>query len=307
MNKKRKLLLSLLFLLLAAVGIYSYSVWQLARLNTSFRFMETEGNLISSFESAQGNTILQPSGNIVVFAVGSRHSFISYDSALHLKELGYPVEFMNTLIYTTDHNGRYHFFTKKAKLDIPLINPTMPDSTFVIHDAELLVNPAGAPNILGMDLLSSMVIERLYPEGTVNLYKTVPEGYYTVSEIKIEESPLGNYVGSTGRATIPLTVNDDPPREYYMATAGKMADYEVVQPKYKRSLATTSVKPDPKTGVLIQKRGRVNFGNRLRYSEIAYSDTIHTAEYTVNPLKLFDQDFVLDLPGRRLMVHKTRE
>lgn len=307
MDNKRKILLSLLLLLLLGAGIYAYSVWQLARLNTSFHYMETDSDLIGSFQSNPGNAIVQPSGNVVTFALGSRHSFISYDSALRLKELGYPVEFNNTLIYTTDPNGNYHFFTKKVKVDVTFLNPELPDSTFILHDVELLVRPNGTPNVLGMDILSGMVIERLYPEGTVNFYKKVPDGYHTVSQIKIEESPLGNYVGSTGRATIPLIVNDDPPREYYLATAGKMAGYEVVQPKKNSDMATTKVEPDPETGVLIQKRGRVNFGDRLRYSKIAYSDTIHTAGYTVNPLNLFDQDFVLDLPGRRLMIHKTRE
>ncbi len=307
MDTKRKILLSLLLLLLVGAGLYSYSVWQLARLNTSFRFMETDSDLIGSFQSNPGNAIVQPSGNTVTFALGSRHSFISYDDALHLKELGYPVEFSNTLLYTTDPEGHYRFFTKKAKLDITFLNPELPDSTFVIYDVELLVRPNGTPNVLGMDIMSNMAIERLYPEGTVNFYRKAPKGYHKVSDIKIEESPLGNYVGSTGRATIPLTVNDDPPRDYYLATAGKMAHYEVVQPEANSVLATTKVTPDPETGVLIQKRGRVNFGNRLRYSKVAYSDTIHTASYTVNPLNLFDQDFVLDLPGRRLMIHKTRE
>lgn len=307
MDNKRKFLLSLLLLLLAGAGVYSYSVWQLARLNTSFHFMETDSNLIGSFRSNTGNTIVQPSGNVVTFALDSRHSFISYDSALRLKELGFPVKFSGTLIYTTDPNGHYHLYTKKVKLDVTFLNPELPDSTFIIHDVELLVRPKGMPNVLGMDVMSNMAIERLYPEGTINFYKQAPKGYYKVSDIKIEESPLGNYIGSTGRATIPLTVNDDPPRDYYLATSGRMSNYEVVQPASNSALATTTVAPDPETGVMIQKRGRVYFGNRLRYSKIAFSDTVHTSTYTVNPLNLFDQDFVLDLPGRQLMIHKTRE
>lgn len=307
MSNKRKILLSVLLLLLVVAGAYAYSIWQLSHLNNSFYFMETKGNLVGSFDVETDNVIHQPSGNKVTFAIGSRHSFIAYDDALHLKELGYPVEFKNTFILTTDPGGKYKLYTKKARLDVTFVNPTLPDSTFVIHDVELLVRPAGTHNVLGMDILSKLVIERLWPENIVNLYKQVPPGYHTVSPIKFHDSPMGNYVITTGRASIPLSVNDEEPREYFLVTAGKMWDLEIVQPKNKRLMATTPVVHDSITGLDVQRRCRVSFGNRLRYSNVVYSDTIHKTNYVINPLRFFDQDFVIDMPGRRLMVHKTRE
>ena len=80
-----------------------------------------------------------------------------------------------------------------------------------------------------------------------------------------------------------------------------------MQPKKNRLLATTPVEWDSIKGVYVQSRCRVNFGNRLRYSSVVYSDDVHSARYVINPLRFFDQDFVLDMPGRRLMIHRTRE
>ncbi len=304
MTTKRKILLSLLILLLVCVGVYGYSVWQLSRFNTSYHFMETPGNLIASFQSNDENSIVQPSGNTVYFNLGSRHSFISKDDALKLREQGYPVEFKNTLLITTDWQGRYRVFTKMAHLDVTLVNPTLPDSTFVIHDVDLIVVPDGSPNVLGMDILSNLVIEHLWPERVINFYKEVPPGYTTVSRLKIYD--MGN-TGTTGRAAISLVVNDEEPHDYYLTSGRYMSGLELVQPYDNIHTATSRVEKDPQTGLYTQRHCRVNFGNRLRYSSVVYSDTIHTDEYSVNPLKFFDQDFVLDMPGRRLMIHKTRE
>lgn len=304
MTTKRKILLSLLTLLLVAAGVYGYSVWQLSRLNTSYRFMESQGNLIASFQAGENNSVIQPSGNTIFLDLGSRHSFISEDAAMRLREQGYSVEFRNTLLITTDWIGRYRLYTKIAHLDITLLNPTMPDSTFVIHDADLILLPKGGPTILGMDLLSNFVIERSLPENIINFYKQVPPGYITVSRLKIYN--MGN-TGTTGRAAISLVVNDEEPRDYYLTTGTAMSKHELVQPYDNLHTATSRVSKDPNTGLYTQHHCRVNFGNRLRYSSVVYSDTIHTDDYSINPLNFFDQDFVLDMPGRRLMVHKTRE
>lgn len=304
MTTKRKILISLLTLLLVVVGVYGYSVWQLSRLNTSYRFMESKGNLIASFQVTPENSVVQPSGNTIFLDLGSRHSFISEDDALRLRALGYNVEFRNTLLLTTDWVGRYRLFTRIAHLDITLLNPDMPDSTFVIHDADLILLPKGNPTIMGMDLLSNFVIERVLPENIVNFYKQVPPGYTTVSRLKIYT--MGN-TGTTGRAAISLVVNDEDPHDYYLTTGTSMSRHELVQPYDNIHTATTKVTKDPQTGLYTQHQCRVNFGNRLRYSSVVYADTIHTDDYSINPLNFFDQDFVLDMPGRRLMVHKTRE
>ncbi|MCM1310781.1 MAG: hypothetical protein NC301_07145 [Bacteroides sp.] len=306
-SKTKKLLLSVVFLLAVLGGVYAYSVWQLTHLNVNPQFQEIEGNLISRFDAGSNSSISPVSGNIVNFDLGSRHSFINRRSAHRLDSLGWPVKFYPTLIYTVDTDGRYRLYTQKVVLDVTLPNPELPDSIFIIHDVELLVVDNDQPNVFGMDLLRNVVIEHLWPEGTVSFYKEVPEGYYPVCNITVHDSPFGNYVGATGRASVKLAVNDEPARDYFFDTCGNMQGLEVVEPRDNMHSATSKIDIDSVTGLPTQRRCRVSFGNRMRFSNVVYCDTLHTDEYSVNPLVLFDQDFLIDMKGRKLMIHKTRQ
>lgn len=306
-SKTKKLLLSILLLLVVLGGVYVYSVWQLSNLNASPQYQQIKGNLISRFNAGYTSTISPVSGNVVNFDLGSRHSFINRKSAHRLDSLGWPAKFYPTLIYTVDVDGRYRLFTQKVVIDVTLPNPELPDSIYLIKNVELLVTDDRHPNVFGMDLLRDLVIEHLWPEGTVSLYKEVPQGYYPVCDITVHDSPLGNYVGSTGRASVKLAVNDEPEREFFFDTGGNMNGLEIVEPYSNRHSAMTKVEIDSVTGFPTQRRCRVNFGNRMRFSNVVYCDTLHTDEYSVNPLVLFDQDFVIDMKGRKLMVHKTRQ
>lgn len=307
MPKNKKLLLSLLLILGVLGVVYAYSLWQLSTLNANPQFQETDGNLICRFYAGSATSISPVSGNTVNFDLGSRHSFINRSSAERLEAMGYQAKFLPTLIYTVDADGRYRLYTKKVIIDVTLPNPELPDSIFVVRNVELLVVDDCHPNVLGMDMLNNLVIERLWPEGMVSLYKEVPGGYYPVCDITVHESILGNYVGSTGRASVKLAVNDEEPRDYFFDTGGNMRGIEVVQPYDNLRSAMSKVEVDSVTGYWTQRRCRVSFGNRMRFSNVVYCDTLHTDEYSVNPLMLFDQDFLIDMKGRKLMVHKTRQ
>lgn len=304
--KTRKFLISLGFLLVVLGGIYGYSVWQLSHLNDNPIFQDVPGNLISRFKVDDEAVINPVSGNRVHFDLGSRHSFINRKSARRLDSLGYHARFKPTLVFTTDADGVYHLYTQKVVIDVTLPNPELPDSTFVIKNVELLVVDDHHPNVFGMDLLKGLVIERQWDGGIISFYKEVPEGYYPVCNITVHDSPWGNYVGSTGRASIKLAVNDEQPRDYFFDTGGKMRYIELVQPLNDIRNATTNVELDPLTGFQTQRRCRVRFGNRMRFSNVIYCDTLHTDKYSVNPLKLFDQDFAIDMKGKQLLVHKTK-
>lgn len=305
-STKKKLLLSLGVLALVLAGVYGFSVWQLKRLNSQFYFQDTPGNLLGSFHAGPGYSMHPVSGNVVYFDLGSRHSFITRSSAQRLKQMGYPTEFSKTLVFTTDADGRFRLFTDKAKIDVTIPNPEMPDSIFVIHDVELLLVDDDKYNVFGMDIISHLVIERLWPEQIINLYRSAPNGYHKVTDLDVHEFIFGNYIGNTGRASMNLVVNDSESREYFLDSGGNMVGIEVVQPEDQMHMATTKIEVDSVTGLSTQRQCRVSFGNRLRYSTVVYCDTLHTDEYTVNPMMLFDQDFVLDMPGRRMMIHKTR-
>lgn len=305
-SKTKKLLLSVVFLLVVLAGVYAYSVWQLTHLNSSPEFQQIDGNLISRFNGGETSTINPVSGNMVNFDLGSRHSFINRSSAQRLDSLGWPAKFYPTLIYTVAADGRYRFFTQKVVIDVTLPNPELPDSIFLIRNVELLVVEDDQPNVFGMDLLRDLVIERTWPEGTISFYKEVPEDYYPVCDINVHDSAFGNYVGTNGRASIKLAVNNEPAREFFFDTGGSMNGIEIVEPFDNRASALSKVEVDSVTGLPTQKRCRVCFGDRIRFSNVVYCDTLHTDEYSVNPLVLFDQDFIIDMKGRKLMVHKTR-
>lgn len=305
-SARKKLLLLLCVPVLALAGVYGYSIWQLNHLNSQYHFQDIPGNLVGSFRAGPGNSMNPVSGNVVYFDLGSRHSFINRKSIERLREIGSPVEFSNTLIWSTDADGRYRLYTEKVKTDITIPNPELPDSLFVIHDVELLVVDDDKLNVFGMDIIRNLVVERLWPEGIINLYKEVPEGYHTVMKLHVHDSVFENYIGNTGRAAIDLVVNDSESREYFLDSGGNMVGIEVVQPEDQMHMATTKIEIDSVTGLYTQRQCRVSFGDRLRYSSVVYCDTLHTDKYSVNPMKLFDQDFVLDMPGRRLMIHKTR-
>jgi len=305
---KTKILLSALLLLSGVAGVaYIYNVWQLRHLNVNPQFQDIAGNLICRFYAGTTDFISPVTGNTVNFDLGSRHSFINRSSAERLDSMGYRPRFRPTLIYTVDPDGRYRLYTQKVIIDVALPNPELPDSMFVIRNAELLLVDDCHPNVFGMDMLRNLVVERLWPESVVSLYKEVPDGYYPVCDITVYDSPLGYYVGSIGRASVKLAVNDEAPRDYFLDTGGNMRGIEVVQPYGNVHSATTKVELDSATGYWTQRRCRVSFGNRMRFSSVVYCDTLHTDEYSVNPLILFDQDFIIDMKGRRLMVHKTRE
>ena len=303
----KKVLLSLLLFFGVAAAAYVYSVWQLVKLNDDPQFQHVDGNLICRFHAGATAFVSPVSGRTVNFDLGSRHSFINRSSAENLAAMGFRTRFLPTLIFTVDPDGRYRMYTEKVIIDVTLPNPELPDSLFVIRNVELLLVDNGHPNVIGMDMLRGLVVERLWPEGVVSLYKEVPGGYHSVCDITVHDSPFGYYAGSTGRASINLAVNDEAPREYFLDTGGNMRGIEVVQPYGNIRLATTRVEVDSLTGYWTQRRCRVSFGNRMRFSSVVYCDTIHTDEYSVNPLMLFDQDFIIDMKGRRLMVHKTRE
>lgn len=305
--KNKRLLLSVLLIIAVIGGVYGYSVWQLSHLNDGYRLQDSPGNLVCSFYAGRDNSMHRVSGNVVYFDLGSRHSFINRSSAERLHKQGSRVKYSPTLLWTTDADGRYRLFTQKVVIDVSLPNPEMPDSNLMVYGVELLVVDDDTPNTFGMDLLHGLVVERLWPENIVNIYKEVPSDYHLVSKIDLHDSPFGNYVGSTGRASIKLTVNDDEPRDYYFDTGGNMVNVELVQPEGQMHMATTKIELDSVTGLNMQRQCRVAFGDRLRYSNVVYCDTLHTDEFSVNPLRLFDQDFILDFPGRRLMIHKTRE
>lgn len=304
-SHNRFLLLSLSVLVAVAALAYTLGVWQVGRLNNNLRPQAVESNMLVRFALDPECTVRSNTGSKVFFDMGSRHSFISSAELDRLTEIGYPFRLERCLMVTTDPSGRYKLYTRKVVLDIGLPNPELPGGYYHIRNADLLVSDRADDNIFGMDILRRFVLERTWDNNEMRLYKNVPEGYVPVCDINVYDAELGNLLSPSLRASIMLTVNNDEPREYFFDTGGEMRKYELVQPRANADYALSSLTQDSITGHLIQPRCYVTFGDRLRYSSVVYCDTLHTDKYSVNPLRLFDQDMVLDMPGRKMLVHKT--
>lgn len=303
-NRLLKIILPIIALILGAYGI---EIWQIRQLNTSLEFPPATSDTLARFELANDCTFKSITGSKVYFDMGSRHSFIQQKVYDKLHSIDYPMEETGVLIYTTDNDGRRKFFTKKVRLDIHIPNPAMPDSIYILKNVDLLVSDGEYDNLIGMDVLRHMVLEHIDSANEIRLYRSIPSGYTEVCDINMHNSIWSSMCSTNRRASINLVVNDEAPTKYYFDTGGDMRRFDLVQPLSMLRGATSAVHVDPETGLMMQEHCRVSFGNRLKYSSVVYADSLHTDKYSVNPLKLFDQDIVIDFPGGKLYTRNTRQ
>ncbi len=310
MNSQKKINLLLKIILpIAAVflGVYGIGVWQIRQLNTSLDFPPAASDTLAQFKLASDCTFKSITGSKVYFDMGSRHSFIQQKVLDKLRNINYPMKEIGVFIYTTDNNGHRRLFTKKVRLDIYFPNPAMPDSIYILKNVDLLVSDGEFDNLIGMDILRHMVLEHINDANEIRLYRSVPYGYTEVCNINMHTSIWSSLCSTNRRASIDLVVNDEAPTKYFFDTGGDMRRFDLVQPLNMLRGATSAVQVDPTTGLMVQKHCRVSFGNRLKYSSVVYADSLHTDKYSVNPLKLFDQDIVIDFPGEKLYTRSTRQ
>lgn len=290
-----------------AAAAHIYNLWKCRGINSNPEFEQTDSNIIARFPLNDNCTLVSVSGEPINFDMGSRHSFISWSAVKNLQSKNYPVKLSKMLIYTKDQDGYYHWYNTMATLDVELPNPEMPDSVFHIRNVELIVSDDINANVLGMDLMKYMAIEHKYNTNELVIYRQAPEdGYRMVSDITLYDTRMGSFFGRFDRASVTLTVNDDDPREYFLDTGGLMRKYELVQPEECLTTANGVTVRDAESGLMMQKNCRVSFGDRVRFSTVIYSDSLHTDEYSVNPLNLFDQDCVIDFVGKRLLIRQTK-
>lgn len=297
----------LLILVLAFLGIYAAGVLEIRSLNSEIEIPKAKTDTLSQFHMADDCTLRSVSGHRVFFDMGSRHTFIRRDVMEQLLASGYPMELSRILLFTSDTNGKWRFYTQKVRMDIMLPNPQMPDSVFIVKNVDLIVGDEHFDNLIGMDVLKNFVIEYDFDEMDVRMYTSVPAGYHPVSDINLHVTGPGDDFSSSCRASIPLAVNDEEMRDYFFDTGGRMRDFDIVLPMSSRHLATSAITVDSVSGLFTQEHCRVNFGDRLRYCRVVFSDTLHTNRYCVNPLRMFHQDIVIDFPGRKLYTRESKK
>lgn len=309
MTKKKinRLLKIILPIAVVILGVYGIGIWQIRQLNASIEFPPAASDTLARFKLADDCTFKSITGSKVYFDMGSRHSFIQKESVEKLRSMNYPMKEIGVFVYTTDNNGHSKLFTKKVRLDVYFPNPAMPDSKYILRDVDLLVSDDVNGNLIGMDILRHMVLEHINDANEIRLYRSVPPGYTEVCDIDINNSVWNGMCSTNRRASIELVVNDEAPTEYFFDTGGDMRRFDLVQPLDMLSGATSAVSVDSLTGLMVQGHCRVSFGNRLKYSSVVYADTLHTDKYSVNPLKLFDQDIVIDFPGEKLYTRNARQ
>lgn len=294
-------------LFVLAVAIHIYNIWKCRSINSHPEFEQIDSDIIARFPLNETCTLVSISGEPLNFDMGSRHSFISWSAVRKMQSMNYPVKISKMLIYTKDNDGYYHWYNTLATLDVVLPNPELPDSVYHIRNVELIVSDDINANVLGMDLMKYMAIEHKYDTNELIIYRKAPEdGYHMVSDITVYDSRMSSFFGEFDRASVTLTVNNDDPREYFLDTGGLMRKYELVQPEDCMTSANGVTMRDEETGLMVQKNCRVSFGDRVRFSTVIYSDSLHTDKYSVNPLNLFDQDCVIDFIGKRLLIRQTK-
>lgn len=303
-TSRRKCWLSLLLLLAVVAGVYAAGVYQICTFNRDMVIPDTGRNLLARFTLDKDGYLYSPSGKHVILDMGSRHTFINRETLDQFKEEGYPAIEMPTLVYTTDQAGRYHLYTRKVVMPMLLTDPNAPDSILRLENCELLISNDGHPNVIGMDTLEHFVVGHDADTGEISLYRNVPEGYTAVSRLNTGDKSVAEAMGYNRRLYIPLQVNDDAPQNYYFDTGNSIRGIDLVQPMANIERAKSPVIPDTASGLMMQPKCRVIVGERVRFADVVYSDTLHTDRYSLNPFRLFTHTFVIDIPGRVLYYRK---
>ena len=311
MSKKlyspRLLLRYALIGLCVIISVFLINNYRVSRISSDTSFdVIADSEIAAEFHLSEEYTVDCINGEPSDFDLGSRHSIISQQTLDRIIASNRPYDISLALIYTKDVNGNYKLYTHKVTTDISLPNPHRPDSLFWIHNAELLIDNTLDHNVLGMDILRHFAVERHFKANKVILHFKAPEtDYQEVCKLQYHNSLLGSLFGNEiNRASVSLIVNDEKPHVYFFDSGQAMRLIEIVQPERNIANATGRIETDTVTGLLTQRRCQVKFGNRLRFSKVVYDDNIHTDGYGINPMKFFNQDCVIDIPGQRLLIRK---
>lgn len=294
-------------LIVTLIALFLINNYRVRTMSNNIQFEPTPSSGIAAhFFLSERYSMKFLHGEEAVFDMGSRHSLMCLETLQHVIDNAIPHKIAPAMIYTKDVNGQYKLYAKKITIDISLPNPECPDSAYPIHNVELLIDDSTSNNVLGMNVLKHFAIQRLYQTNEIFLYFNAPENnYQEVCKLKLHESILGSlFNNEVNRASVSLIVNGEEPRAYFMDTGQSMRNIEVVQPEDNIASATGRVQIDTVTGMITQNRCKVKFGNRLRFSRVIYENDLHTDKYGMNPFNFFNQDCIIDIPNRRLLIRR---
>lgn len=296
-----KITLAALLIVLAVVfGVYGAGIYQIYHFNSKMEIPDGPDNLILTIHPDSAGFVHDAVDCAVTIDMGSRHSFITAETLARLKGLGYDAQEQQTLLYTTDQSGHYRIYTRKVVMPVKFLTDSVGTDTVTFNHVELLISNREEGNLLGMDFLEKFVLAHDKHTGAISLLRAVPDSAAFVTDLNGHDSAIGDLFGYSRRVYVSLMVNDETPENYYLDTGRGMRSCALVQPKKNISKATTPVRRDSISGMMIQDNCRVQIGDRMRFAQVTYSDSLHTDEYSINPFTALNRSVILDLPQKKL-------
>ena len=254
-------------------------------------------------------------GLVFKIDTGADASSITEKDLATLESLGYKAEHKIYPVFGRNGWGRMNWTFTRFQVDLPLYNyiseedslgnishQIIPESLNVLHDVDFVPSSTGF-SVLGVDFLQKFKIEYLYEEKVVALSFDTPEGYEPFAELSVSHSPLKD-MWQGNRYYISISVQNIK-NDYFLDTGLQRAKLRLPMSEYVRS-STDLVSDTIRTMIhkhpaLVDYDAWVCIGDRCGTAAVWYCDT-NEEPYTFNPFNYIEQDFLLDLNGKKLML-----
>ena len=304
MQKRRKLLWMLVTLVFAGIFVYCLGVYQVVHFNSQMEIPETGRNHVTTFKLYNGE--LRTAGGVKFYLdMGSRHNFITPATLRDLHAHGCKLRERPTLVLTVDPDGKQQIFLRKVSLNLELPDSLSTSGRTEIRNVEMFISDEEDGNILGMDFLERFCVECKVPSHEISLYRYAPDDYVQLTRLRAHGPTIFDRLGYSKFFCFTMRVNDEESHNYYLDTGRTMRNLALVQPARDTLRASTRLKFNPEIGAPVQPRCRIHVADRLKFGDVAYADELSQHDYTINPFVFFSQDFVVDFPQKRIMMHRT--
>ncbi len=235
-----------------------------------------------------------------------------HDLAL-LDSLGYKAKKSFHFVLGRNIMGDIMMRTTRYTVDLPLylydtavdsigrvVNTPIASSLNVLHNVDFVPSRTST-SVIGIDFLEKFKVEYEYDSGLVALYLDDPEDYEPVADLYMSNSPV-DAIWLGHRYYIDASV-EDRSHGFFIDTGIRNVNLKlpVGELKYagKKLLNDTVASFRGNYPATVDRNAWVAMGNRIGRGNAYYYDN-DEEPYALNPFYLFDQDVVLDFPGKAL-------
>ena len=244
---------------------------------------------------------------------GSDLSTITEEDLDKLRKMGCQVK---TSIYPAlgrDGQGVYRANIKRYTVSLPLHIYTFTTDTLgfkheqlvksthnVLHNVDFVPSESGF-STLGIDLLENFRVDFQYENGVIALYFTRPDGYQDLATLKADSSPSKSiWIGNRYYMDIKIDRQTD---SYFLDTDLQYQQIKLPENQRRRSKRHIS-KAIARTTLhtyeaIVDNDAWMEVGNRAGGVSAYYYDS-REEQYSFNPLNMFQQDILIDYPGKVL-------